>query len=233
MFISGQLTFLEERWLCKLENISKPSLTTFGAPGPFYNHNDEEIPIGMPTNSYKISDTCVQLALSLSSYRDGFYSNRKALGGYEFRTLSHPSNRQPIIPAVVDDEQTCEKFTEVKSYTGVAEIVFGENPPEDFIPRRTFTHDSEMRQRWYRTRHGKKKKKLRNGNRSEKQMEQRRKLDDPSIMKDRREQLAQYFLKKYKSHTQEQMDLYSTFAQRMRDNTLAFEKFCSTDTNTH
>lgn len=169
-------------------------------------------------NSYKISDTCIQLVLPRASnqFRAGHYSPRF----HWFDTRPHPSNRQLVIPAVVDDEQICEKIIPANSSTGVAEIFSGENSSEDFIPRQASLGG------WWGAL-------SQNGTRNEEEMEQRRKLDNPEEMKDRREQLAQYFLNKYQSHTKDEMKLYSTFAQRMRDNTIAFEKFCSTDTNTH
>jgi len=36
-------------------------------------------------------------------------------------------------------------------------------------------------------------------------------------------------MEKYKCYTNEQLEVYSKFAQRMKDNTMAFEKFCSTN----
>ena len=118
---------------------------------------------------------------------------------------------------MVDEERVYGKPTEdIQSCTSVSQVLAEENSAENFIPRRTGTHKPYE------------PISLGNDIRSEEQMEERRKFDNPEEMKDRREQLTRYFLNKYKRYTQEQMDVYSTFAQRMRDNTLAFEKFCST-----
>ena len=209
----GQLTFLEERWLHRLANVPKPSLTVFGLSRNRYV-DGEWISFEMSGNSYKISDASIQLALDTNrSYWNSWSSGAR----FGIGLKSSPISEQPISRMLVmDQEQTYGKPTEgIQSSTGLSGIFSEENPSaDDFIPRRTETYGSYGH--------------LENYIRSEGEMEERRKLDNPEEKKTRREQLAQYFLSKYKRYTQEEMDVYSPFAQRMRDNTLAFENFCST-----
>jgi hypothetical protein len=61
-------------------------------------------------------------------------------------------------------------------------------------------------------------------------MEERQKFENPEEMIGVREKLARYFMEKYKCYTKEELDDYLKFAQRMKDNTMAFEMFCSTNT---
>ena len=50
---------------------------------------------------------------------------------------------------------------------------------------------------------------------------------NPEKMKHRRQQLAEYFINKYARHTTDELHNYLKFAQRMKDNDIEFENFCS------
>ncbi len=60
-------------------------------------------------------------------------------------------------------------------------------------------------------------------------MENRQKFENPEEMMGIREKLAKYFMAKYQCYTKEELNNYLKFAQRMKDNTMAFETFCSTN----
>jgi hypothetical protein len=170
---SGELTFIEERWLRKLTNIPKPnlSLSSLGRKG----FNDDE-------------------------------------------SLCRPITEQPIREISVDKDQTYGKCTKkIQPFVGLSEVFPPDCSTDDFIPRRTNTN--YFRTEWTTA----------NSFRNEEEMKERQKYENPEEMKHVREKLAKYFMEKYKCYTTEHLEVYSTFAQRMRDNTMAFEAFCLTN----
>jgi hypothetical protein len=67
--------------------------------------------------------------------------------------------------------------------------------------------------------------------RTDEEMRRRAELDDPNKMIKRRAELAKYFLETYAGTylkmTEDKMAPYLQFAQRMKDNAVAFEEFCT------
>lgn len=60
-------------------------------------------------------------------------------------------------------------------------------------------------------------------------VQKRRILDKPDRMKDGHEKNAKKSIKNYEPLSREELDAYKEkFAQRMRENIIEFEKFCST-----
>jgi hypothetical protein len=135
--------------------------------------------------------------------------------------VHQPIFKQPVNQISIEKDETYGKPTERnQSFTGLSQVFSPDHSTDDFIPRRIQTRPFDPRTIWG----------LENTLRTEEEMEQRQKFENPEEMKQVREKLAKYFMDKYKCYTEEQMNVYSKFAQQMKDNTMGFETFCSTNT---
>jgi hypothetical protein len=212
------LTFIEERWLHKLSNIPKPNLSLY-ATSP-KDPDDDKPSFKMLANSYKISDLSIQTILSPPK--------RCFLGYFDpecwtqnLTYVHRPIFKQPLNQISIDTDETYGKPTERnQSFTGLSQIFPPDHSTDDFIPRRIPMNflDRYVSFQWSKE-----------YIRTEKEMKQRQKFENPEEMKHVREKLAKYFMDRYKCYTEQQMNVYSKFAQRMKDNTMAFETFCSTN----
>ncbi|CAF1388528.1 unnamed protein product [Rotaria sordida] len=212
------LSFIEERWLRKLDNLRKPHLSLYGWQRVV--DDDDKILAQMLPNSYKVSDLYIHSVLSahLFAYSSSF------LGGFSCGYVRESLNDQPITrfsvnKIWVDEDQVHEKCPEkIQSLDGLSQVFPAESSTIDFIPRRGKGQCFNL----FRM--------LSLGdstNRSEKEMEKLHELENPEKMKHIREKIANYFMERYK-YTKEQLDVYLKFAQRMKDNSMEFEMFCST-----
>jgi hypothetical protein len=166
--------------------------------------------VKIPADSYKVSDLFIQSILPTNC---ALQSNEPFDCGYYHRQITEVST---------DEDQTYGKCTKkIQPFVGLSEVFPPNRSTDDFIPRRTNTHyfNSYFRTGWT----------IENISRNEEEMEKRQKFENPEEMRHVREKLAKYFMEKYKCYTNEQLEVYSKFAQRMKDNTMAFEKFCSTN----
>lgn len=163
----------------------------------------------MPVDSYTVSGLCIRSILSTNFV---FPSNKAVTCGHYPR----PITGQAISDMLAEEDQTYGISTK-KTH-----LFPPDHSTDDSIPRRRGPNyfDSYFGTRWN----------LENESRSEEQMEERQKFENPEEMIGVREKLAQYFMAKYKCYTKEELDDYLKFAQRMKDNTMAFEMFCSTNT---
>jgi hypothetical protein len=181
------------------------------------NTDDDKPSLRMLANSYKILDSSIQTVLS--SAKHGFSTGLRSCWDSLARSIyvHRPVFQQPANEISIDTDEIYGKSTERnESSIGLSQVFSLDQSTDDFIPSRTQVNLPCLP--------------VGNILRTEEEMEQRRKLDNPEEMKHVREKLAKYFMDRYKHYTKEQMDFYSKFAQRMKDNTLAFEAFCSTNT---
>ncbi|CAF3163547.1 unnamed protein product [Rotaria sp. Silwood2] len=217
MISKRELSFFEERWLRKLIDISKrksflvtPERSSYDSGG---RHQFE-----IPANYYKIADSSILSIFSTNPYGTFFSSSCRYLeepcGN---RKIQYQAMRHCTVNMLTDESPTyghrTGQFPIIDSLSQVFPTIVSTS---DFIPRRV-----EIPYRCNFSGHSE---------RSEKQMEKRRELDNPENMKHIRDKLGEYFMNKYKHYTKTQMNVYLKFAQRMKDNSIEFEKFCSTAT---
>ncbi|CAF1440926.1 unnamed protein product [Rotaria sordida] len=217
MISKRELSFFEERWLRKLIDISKrksflftPERSSYASSG---RHQFE-----IPANHYKIADSSI-LSIFSTKPNGTFFSSSCWYSGKPCgdRKIQNQTIRLCTVNMLTDESPTyghqTGQFQIIDSLSQVFPTIVS---TPDFIPRRVeipFRSDF-----------------LGHSERSEKQMEKRRELDNPENMKHIRDKLAEYFINKYKHYTKTQMNVYLKFAQRMKDNAIEFEKFCSTAT---
>ncbi|CAF5008920.1 unnamed protein product [Rotaria sp. Silwood1] len=124
--------------------------------------------------------------------------------------------------AWLDEDQTYGIRTGIiQLFNGLSQIFPSGQPLIDFVPRRKpkyYFYDYMV----FKTSEG-------SPFRSEEEMEKRRELDDPEKMKHVRVKLAEYFMQNYKKYTSKDLDIYLTYGQRVKENTLKFEAFHSMD----
>ncbi|CAF5127240.1 unnamed protein product, partial [Rotaria sp. Silwood1] len=167
----------------------------------------------MPPNSYKISNSAVHSVLSPRTSRRFNYGKMYS----PLQSIVEQPIRQSSVNKIwLHEDHTYGKCTEkIQLFGGLSQIFSTEHSVVDFIPHRTsYTYFDQFRML-----------QLADGaSRTETEMKTFDEFQNPEKAKSKRETIANYFTEKYK-YTKEQLDVYSKFAQQMKDNTVAFEQF--------
>ena len=195
----GELSFCEQRWLRKLVNVPKPNLSLFASSNQTYDNDKTEVQIS--ADSYKETELYVQSVLFIDhSFHCSFGRNFKCDHCGNSLT-EQPITRSSACKILTDEHETYGKRTEnVKLSNGISQVFPTENSTVDFIPLRP------MREYFWPL-VSRETDEIRN----EEELKKRDELDNPERMKDIREQLAKYFIEKYKCYTKEQLDVYLPF----------------------
>lgn len=179
------------------------------------DYDRESILVQIPANNDTISGLYTQSILSKNL---ALWNNKVSDLGHQSYKLS----KQRIGQISIDEDETYKTDTKnIEEYTGISQVSPTRYATVDFIPRRTRENFSYfyVGNAWV--------------SRTEEEMENRRKFENVKEMKPVREKLAKYFMGKYKRYTQEELDNYLEFAQRMKNNTVVFETFCSNNAITN
>jgi hypothetical protein len=200
-----------KRWLKKPNNVTKQNLPPFSASGDI---NDAPFPI--PQDILDNQDRDFRTFLP-----SAFGISEQSIVRVPPRVLAGP------IP--IDHERIYGLCTQKRGYEDdLFQIFYDAHFTDDFIPwkAKSTPQWSMTSARWS---NGYTRRSIITSSRSEKTVRKPRIFNKPNQMKGGHEQDAKNPAKNYKSLTSEELEAYKKkFAERMRENIIEFEKFCST-----